>query len=308
MAGEEEAEASGEGVDIKAGGDGGIDVGDPVGEGEGDLLGGGAARLAHVVAGDGDGVPARDVLGAVAEDIGDEAHAGRGRIDPRPARDVLLEDVVLDGSAQLLDGDALLLADSDVEGEQDGGGAVDRHRGGDAIEGNVLEKGAYVIDRVDGDAHLADLAHGHGVIGVVADLRRQVEGDGEAGLALLEEVAVALVRLLCGAEAGVLAHGPEAPAVHGGLDAAGEGVLAGEAEVAVAGGILGGVNGVEDGLAGGAKRLGALGVALDRLAVGSVEPFLFRLAWHFVIRGPSGRVASRKPREIRAGQYIPSGG
>ena len=44
-------------VDGEAGVDGGFDVGDGVGEGEGDFLDGGRAGFANVVAGDGDGVP-----------------------------------------------------------------------------------------------------------------------------------------------------------------------------------------------------------------------------------------------------------
>ena len=61
-----------------------------------------------------------------------------------------------------------------------------------------------------------------GMVRVVAHLGRQVEGDREAGLPLLEEVAEALVGLGRRAEAGVLAHRPEPPAVHRGLDAARE--------------------------------------------------------------------------------------
>ena len=49
---------------------------------------------------------------------------------------------------------------------------------------------------------------------------------------LREQIAVALVRFDGAAEAGVLAHGPEAPAIHGGIDATGERELAGIAEVA----------------------------------------------------------------------------
>jgi hypothetical protein len=43
--------------------------------------------------------------------------------------------------------------------------------------------------------------------------------------AVREQVVVAAVGLLGGAHAGVLAHGPEAAAVHGGLDAAGVGLV-----------------------------------------------------------------------------------
>ena len=48
---------------------------------------------------------------------------------------------------------------------------------------------------------------------------------------MLEQVAIALVGFFGAGEAGILAHGPEAAAVHGGLDAAGEGIFAGEAEL-----------------------------------------------------------------------------
>jgi hypothetical protein len=49
-------------------------------------------------------------------------------------------------------------------------------------------------------------------------------------LALAQKIAVALVGFCGGAEAGVLAHRPEATAVHGGINAAGVGKLAGIAE------------------------------------------------------------------------------
>ena len=80
----------------------------------------------------------------------------------------------------------------------------------------------------------ADLALGLGRVGVVAHLGRQVEGDRQAGLALLEQVAEALGwSRLGGREAGVLAHRPEPAPVHRRLDAAGERELARPAEVAV---------------------------------------------------------------------------
>src|SRR5262249_59586765 len=57
-------------------------------------------------------------------------------------------------------------------------------------------------------------------IGVVAHLGRQVEGDAEAGLALIEQESVALVRLGGRAEACVLPHRPQPPPVHRGVDPA----------------------------------------------------------------------------------------
>ena len=79
------------------------------------------------------------------------------------------------------------------------------------------------------------------MVGVHADLRGEIESNREAGLAFAEEIAIALVGFDGGAEAGVLAHGPEAAAVHGGVDAAGVGEFAGVADggVWVGGGEIG---------------------------------------------------------------------
>ena len=108
-----------------------------------------------------------------------------------------------------------------VHQQQQRGGGVDRHRRGDLAERDPVEEHAHVVDRVDRDADLADLAVGDGRVGVVAHLGGQVEGDGESAGAVRDELLVALVGLLGGAEAGVLAHRPGPPGVHGGVDAAG---------------------------------------------------------------------------------------
>ena len=128
---------------------------------------------------------------------------------------------------------ALLLADADVEREQHRRRRVDRHRGRDLAERDPAEERLHVGERVDRDALAADLAERPRVVGVVAHQRRHVEGRREAGLAVLEQVAEALVRLLGRAEAGELAHRPELPAVHRRVDAARERVHAGVAEVAL---------------------------------------------------------------------------
>ena len=72
-----------------------------------------------------------------------------------------------------------------------------------------------------------------GMVGVEAELGREVEGDAQAGLARARRDTVARVGGPGGAEAGVLAHGPEPAAVHRRMDAAGEGEFARPAEVAL---------------------------------------------------------------------------
>ena len=227
---EEEGQPRRELVDREAGVDRRLHVGHPVGERERDLLDGRAALLAEVVAGDRDRVPARDVLGAVGEQVRRQAHRRPGRVDEVPARDVLLEDVVLDRAAQLLRRHALLLADELVEQQQHRGGRVDRHRRRDLVERDAVERRAHVVDRVDRDAGAADLAEAARVVGVQAELRRQVEGHREARRAVREQVLVALVGLLRRRVARVLAHRPQLPAVHLAVRPARERVLAGLAE------------------------------------------------------------------------------
>ena len=107
------------------------------------------------------------------------------------------------------------------------------------------------------------------MVGVVAYLGGQVEGHGESRLALFQQIPVASIGLLCRGVAGVLAHGPEPAPVHGGLNAAGKGVLPGVAQVllmveAAAAKIIGVVDRVHV-----QPRLGGEGVASLRLGLQS---------------------------------------
>jgi hypothetical protein len=67
-----------------------------------------------------------------------------------------------------------------------------------------VEQDLGVGEGVDRDADPADLLAHLGVVGVVAALGGQVERHRQPGAALLQQVAVAAVGLLGGAEAGVL--------------------------------------------------------------------------------------------------------
>ena len=226
MAGEEEREAGSEGLQPEAGGDGGRNVGDGVGQREGDLLHGGAPRLPHVVAGDGDDVPAGDPLLAVGEEVGHQAHAGAGREDVGAAGRVLLQDVVLHRAPDPVRRHPVALRHELVGEQQDRGGGVDGHRRRDEVEGDAPQQDLHVGEAGDRHPRPPDLALGAGMVRVVAHLGRQVEGDREARLAPVEEELETAVGLLGGAEARVLAHRPETVPVHLGVDAAGERVFA----------------------------------------------------------------------------------
>ena len=228
---EEEGELRREALDVEATSDGRVDVRDRVGEGEGELLHRVGSGLADVIAADRDRVPARQLIGGVGDEIGREAHRRTRREDVRAARDVFLEDVVLRRSADSFGADPLPLPDRDVHGEQDRRRRVDGHRRRDLAERDAFEEPREILERADGHADLPDLARNARIVGVVSHLRREVEGDRQASLAVLEEVAVARVRLLGGTEPRVLAHGPKTPAVHRRLDPARVRRLAGQPRI-----------------------------------------------------------------------------
>ena len=287
-----------------------LDVGDRVRERERDLLHRRAALLADVVAGDRDRVPLRDLLRAVLEDVGGQPHRRLGRVDVVAAGDVLLEHVVLDRAAELLGRHALLLADELVEQQQDRRRRVDRHRRRDLVERDLVEADPHVLDRVDRDPGAADLAVAERVVGVAPELGRQVEGHREAGRAVLDQVAVALVGVLRAGEAGVLAHRPEPVAVHALVDPAGERVVAGLAEPLFepGGDVVLVVEAVdldprvgEHALVVGAddRRDVAVQILLDRPLGGRVEPALVGRAAVGLRLGRDGLLALGHRRESR---------
>ena len=193
---EEERDARGEVVDAEAGAEAGAEVFEAVGEGVGELELGGGAGLLHVVAADRDGVEAGHALGAVGNDVADDPHRRAGRVDVGVADHELLEDVVLDGPAELLHGHPLLLGRHDIKRHDRQDGPVHRHGDGHLIERNPLEEPPHVLDGVDGDAGLPHVARHAHMVGVVAAVGGEVEGDREPPLPRPQRPAVERVRFL----------------------------------------------------------------------------------------------------------------
>src|ERR1700678_4530488 len=149
---EEEGELRREFVHGEAGGDGSFDVGDAIRETEGDFLHVCGTVFADVIAGDGDCVPVGEFVAAAGENIGDDAHGGAQRIDVSAAGDIFLEDVILHSAGEALQIRALLFGDGDVEREENRGGGIDGHRGGNSFQRNAVEERLHVFKRIDGDA------------------------------------------------------------------------------------------------------------------------------------------------------------
>ena len=173
----EEAQPRRERVDVHPGGLAGLEVLHAVGQRVGQLQVGRRPGLLDVVAGDRDRVEPRHLLRGEREDVADDLHRGLGRIDVGVAHHELFEDVVLDGPGQLLRLHPLLLGRDDVERQHRQHGAVHRHRDAHLVQRDAVEELPHVEDRVDRHARHADVADHARVVGVVAAVGGQVEGD-----------------------------------------------------------------------------------------------------------------------------------
>jgi hypothetical protein len=143
---------------------------------------------------------------------------------------VLLEDVGLDRAAEPVGRHAAFLGGHHVVGEHDRRGRVDRHRHAHLPQVDAAEEGPHVVERVYRDPLAADLAQRERGVRVMPHERRHIEGGGQPGLAVVEQVAEALIGVLGATEARELAHRPQPPAVHRGIDATREGKGARDAD------------------------------------------------------------------------------
>ncbi len=117
-----------------------VDVGDRVGQRERHFLDRGRSGLADVVTADRDRVPVRQLALAPREDVGHDAERVPRRIDVGAARDVFLQDVVLDRAGEPVERHALPAGHRDVERQQDDRRRVDRHRRGHPVQRDAVEE------------------------------------------------------------------------------------------------------------------------------------------------------------------------
>ena len=205
-----------------------LDVGDGVRQSEGHFLRRSGAGFANVIAADGNSVPFRQLARGPREEIGDNPHGRPRRVDIGSARDVFLEDVVLDSARELAQVGALAARHQHVEAQQNRRRRIDGHGRGDVRQSNAVEQTMHVVQSADGHAHPAHFTGRQIVIGIHPHLRGQIEGNRKSGDALRKKIAVTPVAFLGRPESGVLAHGPQPAAIHVGIYPSGVGVLAGE--------------------------------------------------------------------------------
>ena len=87
--------------------------------------------------------------------------------------------------------------------------------------GNAVEQSLHVGEGGNGDPAISDFAASKRIIRVETHEGRQVEGDAQAGLAVIQQIFEACVRVVRRAEPGELPHSPEPAAIHVGITTAG---------------------------------------------------------------------------------------
>ena len=204
------------------------DILETVGQRESQFLDGVGTSLPYMVATDADGVPAGYVTRGVFYGVSHQAHGRLRREDVLVLGDKFFEYVVLNGTAQLVQGSALFFCQSDVHGPDDRRRAIDRHGRGDLFELDPVEEGLHVGQGGHGDAAGAELAGPAGVIGIVAVECGHVECDAQPCLTLLQEELEPGVGFFRQAETGEHSHGPEPTTVTGSMDAPQVGVFPGQ--------------------------------------------------------------------------------
>ena len=118
---------------------------------------------------------------------------------------------------------ALLLGGDDVERHDRKNRTVHGHRDRHLVQRDLVEEDLHVLDRIDRDTRLADVADDALVVRVVAAMRGEVERDRQALLPGGEVTPVEGVGLLRGRETCVLADRPRLQRVHRRIRTAQEG-------------------------------------------------------------------------------------
>ena len=134
------------------------------------------------------------MLRRVPEDVGDDAHGRRWRVDVRIPHHELLENVVLNGPRQLCGLDALFFCRNDVKRQNGQDRSVHRHAHGHAIQRNPFEQALHILNRINRNPRHANVSGNPGMVAVVATVRCQVKRHAQALLARSQIGAVERIR------------------------------------------------------------------------------------------------------------------
>ena len=119
----------------------------------------------------------------IAENIGDNFHRGFRWVDIGIAHHELLENIILDGPAQLFRRHTLFLSCHDIKRHDWQNRSVHGHRYRNVAERNLIEKNFHVFDRIYSYTRFPDVANHTLMIRIVTTVSRKIKCDREPFLA-----------------------------------------------------------------------------------------------------------------------------
>ena len=123
----EEGQTASKIIYVQASLDSSLNICNTISDGECDFLGSGRTSLTDVITGNRDSVPLWNILGAIFKYVGDQTHGWTWREDVGTTCSILLQDIILNGTLQLISWNALLLSNCNVHGQQYGSWSIDSH-------------------------------------------------------------------------------------------------------------------------------------------------------------------------------------
>ena len=211
----EEGQTRSESIDIHSGVYSGTQIFQTVGQGICQLDIGGSTCFLHVITGNRDRVELRHILGRIFEDIGDDLHREFRRVNIGITHHKFFQDIVLNGSGQLLQGSPLFQSGNNIESQDRKHGTVHGHRYGHLIQRDLIEQDLHVQDRVDSHTGFTDIPDHTRVVGVVSTVSSQVECHRQTFLSGSQIAAIESIRFFSGRESGILTDRPGTQRVHG---------------------------------------------------------------------------------------------
>ena len=218
----EEGQTASEGIYVHALRQGGLHILFTVGQSEGQLQRLVGTRLLHVVATDRDGVELGHVLAGVLDDVTNDAHAGLWWVNIGITHHELFQNVVLNGTAELVLAHALLFRRHHIACQHGQHCAVHRHRHTNLVQRNTVEQDFHVFYTVNGHTRLAHVTRYTRVVAVVTTVGGQVKSYRYPLTTCGQGFAVKRIGFFSGRETCILANRPRAYRIHSSLRAAQE--------------------------------------------------------------------------------------
>ena len=156
----------------------------------------------------------------VGDDVRHNTHRRLRRINIGIADHELFKDVVLDSAVELLLGNALLFTCNNEESEDRNDSAVHRHRHRHLVKRNAVEEDFHILNTINRNAGLANIADNAWMVAVIATVRCKIERYRKALLPSGEIATIESVGFLSGRKTRILADRPWPSSIHGRAHAA----------------------------------------------------------------------------------------